>query len=574
MRWLATFCFFLSGASGLVFETVWTRQLGLIFGSTTLAIATVLSVFMGGLAVGSAIAGRYADRLRRPLLVYALAELGVGAYGLAIPLFLRSYPALNTVMWRLVGDHPVELSLLRFAATALLLLVPTALMGATLPLLSRHLVARAADYGRIGIRIGELYAANTLGAVAGTFVSGFVLLPMVGVQATNRAASFANIGLAVVIGGAQLAALASAARRRGAALLAKVRLGHAAEAPDGLDVSASDAAESEALRALPGDHAAPVPSLDDVPDADDAPPITIDGRARRVALVAFAFSGAAAMVYQVLWSRALAIVIGSSVYSFTIILLAFLIGLSIGAALWSRLANRSGNPVAWLAATHLGVVAMVIASYLLLDKLPGFFVLLLQGAAFSTDGILFTQFLLAALAVLPATVFLGGVMPLTIRIYSAGIERVGHDVGQAYSVNTVGAIVGSFAAGFVVLPRLGLQRGLFIAALVSTCVASALVLVARGRRRVRWPIAVVAPLSVAAMMAFVPRWDLGHFQAGLFRISIAKEIVASGRWLVPELLYYHDGISTTVSVERWGKHIALKNNGKVDASNGDDMPTH
>src|SRR3954464_8113974 len=140
MRLVVLACFFLSGASGLVFEQVWTRELELVFGSTTLAISTVLSVFMGGLGLGSWIAGRLADRLKDRLRAYALAEAGVGAYALLVPLILRLYPSLNAGLYKLFGDHLVTLSLGRFIAAALLLLVPTTLMGSTLPLLSRHFV--------------------------------------------------------------------------------------------------------------------------------------------------------------------------------------------------------------------------------------------------------------------------------------------------------------------------------------------------------------------------------------------------------------------------------------------------
>ena len=546
MGLLALLCFFFSGASGLIFEVVWTRELGLVFGSTTLAISTVLSVYMGGLALGSLIAGRYADRVKDPLRFYALVEGGVGLYGLGIPLLLQHYPSLNAAMYRAVGEQPLSLSLLRFLATALLLLPPTTLMGATLPLLSRHLVARQDDFGRLGVKIGTLYAANTLGAVLGTFLAGFVLLPLAGVVRTNATAAFTNIGLLVVI----LVVRAIGARRRRAIVV------------DEEVVSLDDIVVEP--------EPAPEPSPDEAPPPS---PADVTPLQRRVALFTFACSGAAAMIYQVLWSRALAIVIGSSVYSFSLILLAFLVGLSFGATVWSRLAQRSRNPVAWLAATHLGVVAMVVLSYFLIDKLPGAFVALLRGGTFSVDGILGVQFVLAALAVLPCTVFLGGVMPLTVRIYTSGLDRVGRDVGDAYSVNTLGAIIGSFAAGFVVLPVLGLQRGLFFAAVASAAIAGVLVLVSAGRRWLRFAIAGTGVLATVACALFLPRWDLGHFQAGLFRVSIAKDIVESGKWPVPELLYYHDGISTTVSVERWGKHLALKNNGKVDASNGDDMPT-
>jgi spermidine synthase len=518
-------CFLLSGASSLVLEQVWTRELTLVFGSTTLAMSTVLSVFMGGLGLGSWLAGRLADRLRDRARAYALAEAGVGLYALAVPLVLGAYPALNAALYRTLGDHAVALSLGRFVASALLLTVPTTLMGSTLPLVSRHFIGDRASTGRIGATVGALYALNTAGAVAGTFIGGFVLLPSVGVRATNLAAAATNLALA---------ALVYFTRHR-----------------------------SRRWPELDAD--APEPELE--PD-----PFRATAAQRRLALVAFAVSGATAMVAEVLWTRALAIVLGSSVYSFTLILLAFLIGLSGGAALVARLSRRSPAPLAWLGAVHLSVAIAVGLSYLLMDQLPAAFLGLLSGGAFTVDGILFCQFVLAALAVLPATLCMGGVLPLTVRIYASGAAHVGRDVGTAYSINTMGAIVGSFGAGFVVLPLFGLQRGLGLVGLGSALLATAF-LVAAAHRRPRQLAALTLPLVALGVALALPRWSLVHFSAGLFRVSIAKEIIESQKWSLPKLEYYHDGIATTVSVERWGKTLALKNNGKVDASNGDDMST-
>jgi spermidine synthase len=539
MAVLVLACFFLSGASGLVFEEVWTRQLTQVFGSTTLAMSTVLSVFMGGLALGSRLGGRLADRLRDRLRAYALAEAGVGLYALLVPLVIASYPALNAAMYRAFGGHEIALTLGRFVAAALLLLVPTTLMGATLPILSRHFVKpdeRTSRVTNIGATVGTLYAINTFGAVVGTFVGGFVLLPQAGVRATNYTAAATNLTLAAAV------------------LLAARRARAAAAAPDPLSLDAAEPAPPE-------------------PVAPEPDPFAATALQRRLALVAFAISGGVAMIDQVLWTRSLAIVIGSSIYSFTLILLAFLIGLGVGAAVMARLTARSRRPVEWLAATHLAVAAMIGVSYVVMDKLPSAFLALLRGSALSVDGIIFCQFLLAALAVLPATLCMGGVFPLTVRIYASGADRVGRDVGTAYSVNTLGAIIGSFAAGFVVLPLIGLQRGLGLGALTTVLLASAFLLVSSRPRAVRLSAAAALPALAAVAIALVPRWSLEHFSAGLFRVSIAKDIIETNKWSLPVLDYYHDGIATTVSVERWGKTIALKNNGKVDASNGDDMAT-
>jgi spermidine synthase len=308
-------CFFLSGASGLVFEAVWTRELTLVFGSTALAMSTVLSVFMGGLALGSWLAGRWADRIADRLRAYALAEAGVGLYALAVPLVLAGYPALNAAMYRVLGSSAVGLSLARFIAAALLLLIPTTLMGATLPLLSRHFVRD--DGSSVAGTVGRLYAINTFGAVVGTFVGGFMLLPGVGVRATNYTAAATNLSLAALV------------------WLARRRLARPVD---------------DELAAYKLESAAPT-----------APVIVWDATLwqRRVALVAFALSGAVAMIDQVLWTRALAIIIGSSVYSFTLILLAFLVGLAGGAALLSRLTARTTRPMEWLAGVHLATAALI-----------------------------------------------------------------------------------------------------------------------------------------------------------------------------------------------------------------------
>lgn len=568
MGFLIFLCFFLSGGSGLLFEVLWTRELGLVFGSTTLAMSTVLSVFMGGLALGSYLGGRFVRRFTDPwgpLRAYAFVEAGVGAYALLVPLFLSRYPGLNALLWRTVGDHYGVLSLLRFLATALLLLLPTTLMGATLPLLSQHVSLRRRPEGLVGAtaQIGALFALNTSGAVLGTFLSGFALLPRLGVTTTNYVGAAVNLTLAVTI------LMAERSMRR------STEHGIALPAPAAPEPGDSDE---------PKDEAAP-PPLEYVPTP----------RQRRIAVAAYAISGATAMVYQVLWTRSLAIVLGSSVYSFTLILLAFLIGLALGAAVVTRLLPGIRRPVLALGVVHGLTLLTALYSYLTVDKLPEAFLMILRGGSFNVDELLLTQFVLAALTMLPATLAMGAVMPLTMRIYTATVDGAGKDVGVAYAWNTLGAITGSFAAGFLVLPVLGLQRGLLLCAAITAGLSALLLWHAEPLRRKRAPenasdsageaagpvraatsARPIALLIVAATAVFVlvsPRWNLTHFSAGLFRISIAKSIFQLSNRLLPQLLYYKDGVATTVSVEQWDKTIALKNNGKVDASNGDDMST-
>src|SRR4051812_23324348 len=292
MRSVILACFFLSGASGLILELLWTRLLTLVFGSTTLAVSTVLAAFMGGLGLGSYIAGRIADRQRDPVRTYAIIEGGIGLYALLVPWVISSYPALNRALWAGFGDRYALLSVLRFAASAGLLIIPTTLMGATLPLLSRYFVRRPFELGGIGQRLGTLYAINLFGAVFGAFIAGFILLPNIGVRATNVVAASFDLSLAAAILVAQRWARRSPARAAS------------------LDELIEDNRAS-------GDEHAPAAEA----------PLVITPAARKAVLIVFGVSGATAMTLQGLWTRALAVVIGSSIFSFTLILLAFLVGL-------------------------------------------------------------------------------------------------------------------------------------------------------------------------------------------------------------------------------------------------------
>jgi spermidine synthase len=543
MRVVVLACFFLSGASGLILEMLWTRMLTLVFGSTTLAVSTVLTAFMGGLGLGSYLAGRYADRLKNPVRAYALAEAGIGLYALLVPLVMLAYPGLNRALWSAFGDRYALLSVLRFIASAGLLLVPTTLMGATLPFLARHFVTRPWELRRIGLRIGTLYSVNLFGAVAGAFFAGFVFLPTIGLRWTNVTAASFDLLLA------------------GAILVARRFLPEG----DGEGISIDERLDAAAAAAnLEG------PVL--------PPPPAVDARSRRAALGAFAVSGATAMTLQVLWTRALAVLLGSSIFSFTLILLAFLIGLGIGAALFGRASQRTPHPVRWLALLHLGTAVAVGVTYLFTDRMPYVFTWLLQSTSFAVDTILACQFVMACMILLPATILMGGVFPLTMRIAAGGLDSVGRDVGRAYALNTVGAIVGSFLSGFVVLPKLGLQRGIYVAVAIDIALGALLFWVAPELPARKRRAGVAAAVALAVIGLLLPRWNLVAFSSGFFRMSVAREYISRKLrkhvWKDPKLVFYEDGVATTVTVDQWdAKTYSLKNNGKVDASNDADMPT-
>ncbi len=535
MRVVAILCFFLSGASGLIFEVIWTRMFSLVFGATTLAISTVLTAFMGGLALGSWLSGRYADRIHDTLKVYALAEAGIGICALAVPLVVGEFHSLNSYLYTTFPGNHALLGTVRFLASSAVMVVPTTLMGATLPLLSRFFVQTDVEQAKVGFRVGTLYAVNTFGAVFGTFLGGFVLLPHLGLSVTNTLAGCVNLFLAVVV-------------------LAAYQIRKRLPAPAPMSDEVAELMEEYSV--LP-------------PVKPDVPP-----RARKAALVAFGLSGGVAMVYQVIWARTLSMTMGSSVYSFTLVLVAFLVGLAGGAAVVARLANRTRNPVGWLAINHLIIVVLVGASFLLADRLPMVFLFFLKNSNLNDTSVMWAHFGMALVTMLPATFAMGGIFPLTIRIYSSELPRVGQDVGNVYSINTVGAIIGSFLAGYVVIPVLQLQPGTFTAVCLNLAAAVVLGWLAPWPRSRRLTVSGAA-LALVVVALLLPGWNVARLSAGLFRLSIARNVLSTGKWEDGgKVIFHKDGVCTSVTVEHWaGDHYSMKNNGKVDASTGDDMPT-
>ncbi len=606
--------FFLSGSSGLVLESLWTRMLRHVFGSTTLAIATVLTAFMGGLALGSYLFGRYADRIKRPLVVYAIAEGIVGIYALIVPFIVQDlFPYLNSWMWANFETSYHWLSVLRFFFAALVLILPSTLMGATLPLLARHFISKPGGMKKIGLNVGILYTLNTMGAIAGTFLAGFVLLPDIGQRATNYVAAAIDISLCIAILALRKPLLAE---REDEATAYTERPGFLSVL-FGAFILVFAVATIVAcwgynplwfmifvlLLILIGSMLVFRGVLQGIEakrgtSPITAPPVTmfpISNAARIMALVTFFFSGVASMNYQVVWSRALALVIGSSVYSFTIILLAFLVGIAIGSALFSSIMHRVRNPVLVLAMVKLYVGLMAVLNFLVMDDLPFWFArLVVRNVDHYYEHIgtvQFFMFCIAALAIIPVTIGMGAGFPLTIKIATSTHDRVGRDVGTIYAINTVGCIVGSFGSAFIFVPGLsmiayefvtdfshgyGLQYAVFLSIFMNFAMAFGLFLLAPRRREMnllRVVMAVLIPIWFACVVFLAPRWNLAHMTLGTFRLSLGEDATDPNRVAEPDLVFYFDGMSTTVSVERWGRHLALKNNGKVDASNGEDMST-
>src|SRR5262245_23370655 len=294
--------FFFSGAASLVYEIVWARELTLVFGGSHLAVTTVLTVFMGGLALGGLLLGRIADRTLHPLRLYGLLEAGIALGGLGFLALMALYPALYGALARGADDRPLYLTALRLLFAVLAMAVPTTLMGGTLPVLGRVVAERARA---LGGGIGWLYGINTLGAVAGA-AAGLVLLPRISASGTLHAAIATNLAIAAA---AWIADRLAYPRREAAHAAAERASPHGSR---GIAASRASAGAAEVAA---------------VPDAADEA-----SEGTRIVLAGIAVSGFCALGYEVLWTRTLTMVLGTSTYAFTVLLVAFLCGIGAGSA--------------------------------------------------------------------------------------------------------------------------------------------------------------------------------------------------------------------------------------------------
>jgi spermidine synthase len=436
--------FVLSGAAGLIYEIVWSRQLVLVFGNTTQAVSAILTGFFGGMAIGAAIGGRIADRVRSPLRLYGLLEIALVLVVLVTPLtFDLIHEAYRGIYPALEGT-PV-LAIARLALAVLALGPATIMMGATFPALVRHFTR----WSEMGHAFGRLYMANTLGAVAGTAISGLVLIELFGLSGALRVGAACSAAAGVV-----------------ALWLARV---------------APPAADQPAARPLAAD-----------------PPARPSGRAFPWLPFVVAFvSGLTSLGYQVTWTRLLSSGTGGLTYVFTVILALFLIGIALGAAIFNVVRGRVRDPIRFLAWTQFAVAILAIAGLVLVISQPHE---LDPGRPFESIGALFGS---AVLVVLPVTIAMGIAFPTSSELLGDERARAGSASGWLLAANTVGAILGSLLIPFVLMPAIGSPA--IIVGLVMANSVMGIALAIRARPPSRRALATGVAITVAvALIAVTP----------------------------------------------------------------------
>jgi spermidine synthase len=554
VRLLVLVCFFLSGATGLLYQVVWVRLFGFTLGNTHHSMTLVVAVFMGGLACGSSLGGWIADRARQPLRLYGLLILGVGVLCLAVPLLLKAVEPLFQWIYRSHDGNPeaANLLLVKTLVSALLLFLPTTLMGATLPVLSRHFTR---SLRTVGWDFGRLYAVNTFGAAFGALFTGIIGIRVFGLWGSIWIAVLVDTAIAI-----------------GVFVLAR-----------GDEVVTEATAKSVARRGGTPEHAT---------HAQDSARRSIGWR-WRLPVFAFAVSGFANMMLELAWTKALVGTIGNSTYAFSVIVTVFILGIGLGGALMARIADRVRNIPAALGHLLLATGGVVLLIIPLLGLFPVWGAILYVRTNADFGAMLVRQIGMVALVLLPATTLMGMVFPLVGKWVTTDLDAVGRSIGNAYFANTAGSILGTLCAGFVLIPLLDrVYNVLYLAALLSLCSGIALVwLFSESRRERLIGTSVLALLAVFSSLTLPfgflgsqnSTWHPAIHSLGMyrqlyaqiyarndrklplndFRREVAKKLINDNK-----ILYFREGVHASVAVAEDPKTgiFALRISGKPEGS--------
>jgi len=511
--------FFFSGFSSLIYEVVWMRRLSLFFGSDIYSAALTLSAFMGGLTIGSLVAAHCVDRLKKPLMWYGLLEISIGVYALFFPFFLNMFSSQYRHIYQSFFEvAPWRYNGFRILVAAVTLLIPTTMMGATLPLVVR----RFGEEGKIGKHSGFFYSVNTLGALVGVLGVGFVLLPTIGITRSTWTGCTINvlIGFSAIV-------LATLTNDR------------------------SDSTSRGVFRL-------------------SADPVAMDpghnGKLLRDGLIAIALSGMAALALEVVWMRILTQSFSGAVYSFSVMLSCFLFGIFWGSKKISRTIDQRSDPVRLFGSLELMIAVSVGLLGILTYFVPRLFSgLLWRLAAFSGGRFGFActlaEFLVSMVLIAVPTTLLGATFPVAVKICTPNVNAIGRGTARVYAANTAGAVAGALLSGLVLIPIYGTRMTLVITATVFAATGVFLIHQSGGRGWRSLKEREVA-LLLASFISFVVTVSLLPKQIVLnFNNARNQEGIRS--------IYHGEGIAHTVDIFGTGQNLTVMAvNGTTEADTG------
>jgi len=537
-------CFFLSGLTGLVYEILWTRLIVIIIGSAPFAVSIILTVFMGGLGLGSYIAGKNVDRIKNPqhlIQLYGILEIVIGVYGLLLPVLLFVFKPLYAIVYNELFSHFIIYNLITFVGCSVLLILPVICMGATLPILSRYYIT---GISHVGSQLGKLYGLNTIGAALGSLLCGFWIINALGVQGSVIFAVIINVCIGI------------------ACVLASKLVKPVIDELKGI--------------AVKNHRSLNVTVLEDA------------GVLRYGALVIAAVSGFCAMSYEVIWTRLLGLIIGPTTYSFTIVLTTFIMGLALGSIFFGWMADKTKKTVTLLLFTQITAALFALGVSHILGNSQIFFAKLILN--FKDDFVLLALLKSALLFIFMffPTFFLGAAFPLAAKIYTQSDSPVGKSVGYAYSINTIGAVTGSFCAGFILIPMMGKENSLslIVAIQLLASMFTGSLIYRKINRGIPEFVSLLLLVLIGLNLSFYyPHWDRKMLSKGKYQRYEEFERLKKSGWLktlfygteiladydISKLIYYGDSIGGfTAVIKDFNIHGNVKyyiyNSGKPDAS--------
>lgn len=519
-RSVLLFCFFLSGAAGLVYQILWIRMLSLVFGNTVYAVSTVVAAFLSGLALGSHFWGKRADGMKNPLGAYVRLEVGIAVLAVAVTGLVRLADGVIVQVMTVESINSGGWMLFRFVVIFALLAGPTFLMGGTLPVMGRLYVP---SLEKVGAGMGAIYAANTYGGMAGAFFSGFAMVPLLGMRGSFATAVALNLA----------AALGVWAAGRGSAAAA-------VEAP-----RRKSTPRPRGGKKKKGESPAPGPAA----AGGAAIPASL-------ALSLFAVAGFLSLSFEVLWTRGFVVSFKSTVYLFSNLLTVFLFGMALGSHAAGRKLDGMRDPMLLFGLTQVGLGLFGMVSVLFFHAAPEMAASLGRGFGQMdwARNILVMLMLMGMVFILP-TFLMGVAYPLICRITIRSLGSLGRDAGLAYAVGTAGGIAGSLLAGFALLPALGLQNSLFLVSAAALIAGYAAIANSAGKRRIGY----IFPASAVPALLVIGGVAISGINVGL------------GPRTPGEVVFAEEGIMGAVRVTRENENgpLTLMVNNYQLATSGD-----
>ena len=497
---------FMSGISALINQIVWIRKFGLVFGVDVYTMSTVLSAFMAGLALGSLIFGRLADKASSPLKLFLTLEFGIGLFAILFPYSFKWLIQAYIPVIQKMGVSPQTGQYVKFALSFLYLLIPTTLMGGTLPVILKFFIRRLHN---LGWNVSNLYSVNNLGAVIGCFLTGFILIKYLGVTAALYTGASLNLLNALLV------------------------------------FWISKKVPVQALDKEPAIESQEVP-VD--------PSNNLSHRLLQLILWVFVIEGFATLAYEVIWTR---VFIGYScdktTYFYSVIILSFIFGLSVGSFIIRKWIDKARNLINLLAITEILIGLSSFALMLFFARYS--LALNLKRSIFDTwANTMGKDYLVFFLILLLPTTLTGMVYPIVSKLYAHNLHQVGKRMGTIGFLDTAGSILGSFAAGFLLIPAFGVIHS-FIAIVLLNVLLGLLLIIANPFLKTRLKAVFVSATAVATVILLL---NTPNKQYSSWWDRNKVEIWSN---FVENIPFYDEGPDATVTIREYNNFFALNVNG-------------